>query len=189
MNRAESNQIPRLSGFLLRSALGFTLVSLVVFATVAFGQRWMYRHLGLAGAYGVWTLLFVGLGGWALSSLAQGFTTRLRFFLTFGVAFLAYAVFWIAAYFSLGGRIGEWVGSLAGCVALGLVLAAAHKVWDRFAKIALTLFLCHSAGYFFGELLHHWVVGKLGMMLWGLCYGFGFGMGLGWALYDAQRRE
>ncbi len=188
MNRSESKEILPLSYFLLRSVLGFGLVCLVVFATVAFGQRWMYQHLGLAGAYSVWALLFVGLGGWALNPLAEGFTTRLTFFLTFGVAFLTYAVCWISAYFSLGGRIGEWVGSLAGSVAFGLVLTVAHRVWSRCARIALTLFLCHSVGYFVGEAVHHWVTGVRGMILWGLCYGLGFGLGLGYALYQAQRR-
>ena len=47
----------------LLGGLGFGLASLLVFATVAFGERWMYTHLGLWGAYLAWTVLFIGLGG------------------------------------------------------------------------------------------------------------------------------
>ena len=47
----------------LRGGIGFCLVSLVVFATVAYGERWMYARLGVVGAYVAWTLAFVLLGG------------------------------------------------------------------------------------------------------------------------------
>ncbi|MCI0621604.1 MAG: hypothetical protein L0387_08035, partial [Acidobacteria bacterium] len=89
-------------------------------------------------------------------------------------------------YFTLRRAAGEWMGSLAGPAALGLVLAAACGAWSRFPKIAGALIVAHSAGYFLGEWLHHWIDGKTGMLLWGVCYGLGFGFGLGRALYLAQ---
>jgi len=35
----------------LVGGIGFGLASLLVFATVAFGERWMHQHLTPAGAY------------------------------------------------------------------------------------------------------------------------------------------
>jgi len=53
------NSIPSLGRSLLIGSFGFCLASLCVFATVAFAERWMYRNLGLGGAYLVWTVLFI----------------------------------------------------------------------------------------------------------------------------------
>ena len=64
--------LPSLVRSLLTGGLGFGLVSLCVFATVAFGERWMYEHLGLLGAYLAWTALFILLGGGVLGSLVVG---------------------------------------------------------------------------------------------------------------------
>ena len=62
----------QLSHAVLKGGIGFCLVSLVVFASVAFGERWMYMHLGVMGAYVVWTLGFILLGGAMLGSLISG---------------------------------------------------------------------------------------------------------------------
>ncbi len=55
-------QIPTLSRSLLFGAIGFGGVSTLVFATVAFGERWLYRRLGIGGTYaprrGCWPILF-----------------------------------------------------------------------------------------------------------------------------------
>ena len=50
---------PTLARSLLTGGLGFCLVSLCVFATVAFAERWMYARLGLPGAYLAWAALFI----------------------------------------------------------------------------------------------------------------------------------
>ena len=94
---------------LLIGGLGFGLASLCVFATVAFGERWMYTNLGLTGAYLVWTALFILLGGGVLGSLVAGRWRLPKFYLLFGLAFFAYAVGWTAAYFLLRGAAGEWI--------------------------------------------------------------------------------
>jgi len=157
-----------------------------VYATVAFGERWMYRHFGLLGSYGVWTLLFIGFGGLALKPLVVQPRAKRAFWRWFSLAFFAYAAGWMASYFTLRGAAGEWLGSLVGSATLGLVLAVVFGARNRYARISLELFVAHSAGYFLGEWLHHSLHGKIGMLLWGVCYGLGFGLGLARALYFAQ---
>ncbi|HVF28436.1 MAG TPA: hypothetical protein VM943_09365, partial [Pyrinomonadaceae bacterium] len=109
-DRPGSNAVvPSLGRSLLTGGLGFCLVSTCVFATVAFGERWMYARFGLFGAYLVWTMLFILLGGGVLGSLVVGRWRLPRFYLLFGAAFFAYAVGWVASYFILRGSAGEWV--------------------------------------------------------------------------------
>jgi len=170
-------------------SLRFGLASLLVYATVAFGERWMYRHFGLLGSYGVWTLLFIGFGGLALKPLVVQPRAKLTFWRWFSLAFLAYAASWVASYFTLRGAAGEWLGSLLGSATLGLVLAIVFGAKSRYARISLALFVAHSAGYFLGEWLHYSLHGKIGMLLWGLCYGLGFGLGLARALYWVQTAD
>lgn len=171
---------------MLRSALAgslrFGLVSVAVFATVAFGERWMYQRLGLGGAYAVWTVLFLGLGGLALAPLAPA-DRRRRFPGLFALAFLGYAVGWIGAYFTLGGAAGEWLGSLAGSLLLGLILAAGLGAARSIPRFALLLFVANSAGYFLGSALNEAIRGPVGMLLWGTAYGLGLGAGLGAVLH------
>ena len=99
--------LPSLVRSLLTGGLGFGLVSLCVFATVAFGERWMYEHLGLLGAYLAWTALFILLGGGVLGSLVVGRWRLPRFYLLFGLAFFAYAAGWVGTYFIFGGALAN----------------------------------------------------------------------------------
>lgn len=168
-------------------AAGFCLASLSVFATVAFGERWMYRHLGVTGAYLCWTLLFIAVGGGVLSRLIIGPGRLARFYLLFSLAFLAYAAGWMGAYFTAPNRTGEWLGSLAGSALMGLVLAWAFGALRQSFGIMAMLFAGNSAGYFLGDFLNNSLRGKAGMLLWGLAFGLGLGAGLGAALYSAQR--
>ena len=82
------------------------------------------------------------------------------------------------------------MGSLVG---LGgswdLCWPSAFGAWNRYPRISLELFVAHSAGYFLGKWLHHSIHGKIGMLLWGVCYGLGFGLGLARALYWAQTAD
>lgn len=175
-----------LSQSVLFGAIGFCLASLLVFATVAFGERWMYRQLGLTGAYICWTLLFIGAGGGVLSRLVIGPGRLARFYVLFSVAFLAYAAGWVAAYFTMQNRAGEWLGSIAGSVLMGILLAWAFGALRNAPKIIAALFVGNSAGYFLGDFLNNTLRGKTGMLLWGVAYGLGLGAGLGAALYFAQ---
>jgi hypothetical protein len=172
---------------LLCGGLGFGLVSLGVFATVAFAERWMYMRLGLSGAYLAWTLLFILPGGAALNALVVGERRGIKFYLLFGAAFFAYAVGWVAAYFLLsGGGAGEWVGSLVGSVLMGLAFAAGFRVLRSALVLCLILFISNSAGYFIGSAMNDSIGGRAGMLLWGAAYGLCLGAGLGAVLHLAQ---
>ena len=200
MNHPESSDIrearagafdapPSLRRSLLTGALGFALASLCVFATVAFAERWMYARLGLLGAYVAWTALFILIGGGALGSLAVGRWRLPKFYLLFGLAFFAYAVGWVGAYFTLRGAAGEWVGALAGCLLMGFVFALGFGVPRSALNLSGLLFVAHTVGYFLGSALNDSVGGRAGMLLWGAAYGLFLGAGLGAALHLAQARR
>lgn len=182
--------IPSLGRSLLTGGLGFGLVSLCVFATVAFAERWMYTQLGLYGAYLVWTAVFILLGGGVLGSLVVAPRWRLpRFYLLFGLAFFAYAAGWVGAYFVLRGTMGEWVGSLAGSLLMGSVLAVGFGASRSALSLSAALFVANSVGYFLGSTLNDSVGGSAGMLLWGAAYGLCLGAGLGAVLHFAQARR
>ena len=128
--------IPSLRKSLVTGGLGFGAVSLCVFATVAFAERWMYRNLGALGAYLAWTALFILLGGAVLGSLVVGRWRLPKFYLLYGLAFFCYAVGWVVAYFTLGGVAGEWVGSLAGSILMAVVFAAGFGVMRSALKFS-----------------------------------------------------
>lgn len=180
---------PALRRSLLTGALGFCLASLCVFATVAFAERWMYARLGLYGAYVAWTALFILIGGGALGSLVIGRWRLPRFYVLFGLAFLAYAAGWVGAYFTLRGAAGEWVGALAGCVLMGCVFALGFGALRSALKLSAVLFVAHTVGYFLGAALNGAAGGRAGMLLWGAVYGLCLGAGLGAVLHLAQARR
>lgn len=166
--------------------IGFCVVSLLVFATVAFAERWMYRNLSVLGAYLAWTILFIVLGGAALGSLVRGRWRLPKFYLLFGLAFFAYAAGWIVAYFLLRNAAGEWVGSILGSVLMALVFALGFGVIRRTAQLAAILFIANSLGYFIGSMLNDYFRGSAGMLLWGAVYGLFLGAGIGAVLHLAQ---
>lgn len=170
-------------------ALAFSVVSLCIFATVAFGEGWMYAHLGVLGAYLAWTALFILLGGAVLGSLVSDRWRLPKFYLLFGPAFFAYAAGWVGAYFTLRGVPGEWVGSLAGSVLMALVFAAGFRAIRSTLKFAAILFVANSIGYFLGSALNDYYGGKGGMLLWGLIYGLGLGAGISAVLHFSQTQS
>ena len=170
--------------------MGFGAVSLCVFATVAFGERWMYAHLGMLGAYLIWTALFIVLGGWVLGSLVVGRWRLPKFYLLYGAAFFAYAAGWVAAYFTLRGVAGEWIGSLLGSVLMAVVFSIGFGLSSRSVlKFSAVLFVANSVGYFLGSALNDYVAGQAGMLLWGLVYGLSLGAGIGAVLHLSQSSE
>ena len=161
--------VPSFGKSIITGAIGFGLVSLCVFATVAFAERWMYRNLGMLGAYVAWTVLFILLGGAVLGSLVVGRWRLPKFYLLYGLAFFFYAVGWVLAYFVLRDGAGEWVGSLAGSILMALVFAAGFGVMRSTLKFAVLLFVANSVGYFLGPALNASFGGSTGMLLWGVC--------------------
>jgi hypothetical protein len=169
---------------------GFALASLCVFATVAYGEGWMYKTLGLSGAYIAWTLMFILLGGAVFTSIVSGSKWRFpRFYILFAAAFFLYAVGWVGAYFTLRGKPGEWVGSLAGSVLMAIIFAAGFGALRSTIKLAAILFVANSAGYFIGSWLNDTVHGAPGMLLWGVVYGLFLGAGIAAVLHLAQHRR
>src|SRR5215813_11193515 len=98
----ESKSFPSLAKSIITGAIGFGVVSLCVFATVAFAERWMYQNLGLFGSYITWIVLFILLSGAVFGSLVVDRWRLPKFYLLWAVAFFAYAAAWMIAYFSLG---------------------------------------------------------------------------------------
>jgi hypothetical protein len=178
--------IPSLQKSIATGAIGFGLVSLCVFATVAFAERWMYQTLGLTGAYLVWTVLFIVLSGAVFGSLVVTRWRLPKFFLLWGLAFFAYAVAWVIAYFILRNTIGELVGSLAGSILMAVVFAAGFGSLSSTVKLSAVLFVSNALGYFIGSALNDAFRAELGMLLWGVAYGLFFGAGIGAALHLVQ---
>src|SRR5215211_7250165 len=116
IQNSPSKPLPSLPRSIVTGAIAFGLVSLSVFATVAFAERWMYQNLGLFGSYLTWMLLFILLSGAVFGSLVVGLWRLPKFYLLWTIAFFAYAAAWMIAYFRLGRTLGELVGALAGSV-------------------------------------------------------------------------
>jgi hypothetical protein len=184
-----NSSVPSLQRSLAVGALGFSAVSVCIFATVAFAERWMYARLGVLGAYLIWTGLFIMLGGAVLGSLVVGCWRIPKFYLLYGLAFFAYAAGWAAAYFTLRGLAGEWAGSLLGSVLMALVFAAGFRSMGQTFKFSVLLILANSIGYFTGSALNNYVGDKVGMLLWGVIYGLCLGAGIGAVLHFAQSRR
>ncbi|HEV7398143.1 MAG TPA: hypothetical protein VGN86_16645 [Pyrinomonadaceae bacterium] len=180
-------RIPSLGRSVGTGAVGFACVSLIVFASVAYAERWMYFHLGLSGAYLTWTTLFILLGGGVLGSLVVGRWRLPRFFILFGIAFFAYAFGWTTAYFIFRGATGEWVGSLAGSVLMAAIFALGFRTATLIPRMSLILFVANSLGYFLGSAINNALSGRLGMLTWGVIYGLCLGAGLGAVLHLTQR--
>ena len=179
-------QKPSLQKCLLIGSLGFCAASLLVFGTVAFGERWMYENLGLPGSYTVWTLLFIGSSASLFNRLVVTSLRGTRFFLLFSAAFIAYAAAWCAAYFVLRDARGEWLGSLLGAIAMAAVFAGGFQRFKQLPLLVALLFVGHSVGYFLGSVLHSNIAAPMGMLLWGASYGLFFGAGIGALLYFVQ---
>ena len=202
-SEASSIRVLTLGQSVLLGSLGFGLVSLVVYGMWALGGSWMYTNMGEAGFYGLCALVFVLLTGFILHRLIIGPGALGRFFGVFALAFTAYAISWCAAWFTLRGKAGEWIGSLAGSIVLGAIVAAAFSAKNAVLRVITFLIVTHAAGYFLGEWLYEFcnsptgdeLLGRvlsnsaraiLSKMTWGAAYGLGLGAGLGYAFYASQ---
>jgi len=91
-----------------------------------------------------------------------------------------------------------------GCVAFAAVTGWGFGNYHGFVKVCIGVFCCHSAGYFLGGKLMHWMAGPgaaamltgfskaqlslAAKLSWGLLYGLGFGAGIGYAFCVFQFR-
>lgn len=173
-------------GSVLGGAFGFGAISVLVFAIWAGAGGWFFKHLGELGTYSAWAFLFIGGGGVLLGQLVIGPGGTGRFAGGFALAFMAYSIVWMLAWFGLRGGVGEWVGALAGTAVFGLLLCAMFRHWSSWPGVLLGLATGNVAGYFLGGALHAQYGGNLGKVLWGLSYGLGFGAGIGHALHSVQ---
>ena len=184
-----TQRLPSLSRAIATGAVGFGVVSLCVFATVAFAERWMYRTFSELGAYLVWTVLFILLGGAVFGSLVVIRWRLPRFYLLFGLAFFAYAVGWVIAYFTLRGTAGEVAGSVVGSVLMAIVFAAGFGSLRSTVKLSAVLFVSNFLGYFFGAAILDSLRSQTGMLLFGVVYGVFFGAGIGAVLHMVQQEQ
>ena len=178
--------VPSLKRSLLIGGLGFSVVALCVFTTVAFGEVWMYRKLTVYGAYLVWTAIFILLGGAVLGTLVVGRWRLPKFYLLFGLAYFVYALGWTVSYFTLRGFNGQWIGLLAGSILMAIVFAAGFRVLRSAWKFAVMLFVANWIGYVWGADLNDRFGETTGMLLWGAVYGLCLGAGIGAVLHFAQ---
>jgi hypothetical protein len=181
-----STTVPSLARSIATGAIGFGLISLGVFATVAFAERLMYQRLGLFSAYLTWTVLFIMLSGAVFGQLTVVRWRLPGFYLLFALAFFAYAAAWMLAYFTLRNTVGEFIGSLAGSALMALVFAGGFGSLKSTVKLSAVLFVSNCLGYFLGSALNNSFGGRLGMLLWGVAYGLFFGAGIGAALQIIQ---
>ena len=172
-----------LSQSLCVGSVGFCFVSTVVFATVAFGERWLYNHLGMALAYAFWTLLFMLGGGTVASRLNRGFQSGARSYAIFALAFFLYAIGWTAAYFALKTAARELLGVIAGTLLMSLTFVCAWAAIRNLAQIFPVLLLANGAGYFAGRYVWRTLDGQAGMIGWGVLFGLGLGFGLGYTFH------
>lgn len=186
---SESKPLPSLSKSIVTGAIGFGLVSLCVFATVAFAERWMHQNLGLTGSYIAWIVLFILLSGAVFGSLVVDRWRLPKFYLLWAIAFFAYAVIWMIAYFSMGRTKGEVIGSLVGSIFMALVLAVGFRSLSSTVKLSALLFVSNFLGYFLGAALFDSLSEPTGMLLFGVVYGLLFGAGIGAALQIVQRTK
>ena len=167
-------------------SVGFCLVSTLVFSTVAFGERWLYRHLGVALTYALWTVLFILGGGGVVARLNRGVQSTRRSYATFALAFFLYAAGWIAAYFGPKIKARELIGELAGTILMGLAFAPCLRDRRALPSLIAALFFTNAAGYFIGRYVWQELGGKAGMIGWGVLFGVGMGLGLGYAFHACR---
>lgn len=177
-----TGRVPTTAFALIYGSLSFGAVSVLAYSI------WAFRLVpGTAGLYTTTALVYVGLGGLALSRLIAAPGAWKRFPLCFATVFLAYAVGWCVFWFGLRGKFqADLFGAAAGLAAMTWLLQRAFGRTTGFLALFGALFVLHSVGYYAGEQLYAAVRGTTGRLLWGAAHGLGFGAGLGWVLQRCQ---
>ena len=180
-----ASRVPALPFALIYGSLSFGAVSALAYSI------WAFRLVrGTAGLYTTIALVYLGLGGLALSWLVAAPGAWRRFPPCFALGFLAYAVAWCACWFGLHGKFhADFWGSVAGLAAMTWLLQRAFGQPHGFLAMFAVLLALHSAGYYAGDYLHSSIAGPKGRLLWGAAHGLGFGAGLAYVLIRCQARD
>jgi hypothetical protein len=193
----EGNRCGSVLHAMLRGSLGFGAVSVLAFAVWAFVGKWFHTHMGEGGLCVGCVVVFLVFTGLLLHPLVHDGNRWFRFYKIFVPAFCVYAVAWCAAWFLWQFGLGEWLGSLAGSVALAVMIGFGFRNFHPILKVSAIMFVLHSAGYFLGEMAWRWVAGAnsesfgghgslISKLAFGLIYGLVVGAGLGYAFFTFQ---
>ena len=187
----------------IASVVLFSLVALLSFSLWAFGAPLFPSEPAL---YSACAAVFLALGGLALlPGAGLPARARPRFCIAFATAFLAYAFCWSGTWFLVPDTFGETWGAALGLFVFALILKTILRLSLSLFVGTAILFLCHSLGYYTGDLFHDALRnrGPLGVDLalpsdtirylarlgWGLAYGAGLGAGVLAYLSDAETRS
>jgi hypothetical protein len=165
---------------------GFCLVVVVVMAIAGVTDHLLKKHLGDRGGYAFNALLFIVMAGGVFRRLVIAPAPLFRVYLLFAAAFFLYVAAWTAAYRPFRNVLGEWLGSLAGGMGLGLVFATVFDAPKQAVKVILVLCITSAAGYFGVKFLYLHIPGIVGALVCGAAYGLVVGAGLGYALHACQ---
>jgi len=171
----------------LRFSMVYGCLSFGAVSTLAY-SIWAFRLVpGTVGLYTTTALVYLGLGGLALSRLVAAPGAAWRFTLCFATVFLAYALCWCVCWFGLRGKFqADLLGAAAGLAGMTWLLQRAFGRTTGFFPLFGSLLVLHSVGYYAGEQLYAAVRGVPGRLLWGAAHGLGFGAGLGYVLQRCQ---
>lgn len=182
--------LPTLAASLRRGVIGFTIVSVAGFLPWPIFDLWLSgmkeMHLYIAC-----TAVFIGLSAPCLHRLILGPGSMSRFYKLFSLAFIAYAVVWIALWMAMRSDTGVVAGLLGGTAVMGAIFCFAFDAWSSAWKAISALFLLNTAGYFAGAKVNGMLIVDhpvTAMLLWGVFYGVGFGAGLGIAFHVCQEK-
>ena len=109
---------------------------------------------------------------------------RWQFHQVFSLAFMAYALAWMVAWFALRNFGGEMLGALLGSIAMGWVLCLRLRQMRGGWSASSCSF--PMDGYFLGSWLHQQWDMPWGALGWGAAYGLMFGGGIGPAIWFAR---
>ena len=165
---------------------GFCLVIVIVMAIAAVTDHLLKKYLGDKGGYAFNALLFILMAGGVFRRLLIAPAPVLRVYVLFAAAFLLYVAAWTAAYRPFRNVLGEWLGSLAGGMGLGLLFATVFDAPKQAIKVILALCITSSADYFGVKFLYQYIPGIVGALFCSAAYGLVMGTGFGYALYACQ---
>lgn len=182
----EKVALPNLKQSIIVGAIGFTIVSVLLFGIWAGAGRWMYQNLGATLFYSLLGVGFMAGGGGAFKPVLIGNNLG-RFYALFVGAFFVYAAVWMACWFTIR-EVGEWVASGLGPALMAMIFTWAFRANEQMWRCVTAMVAGHTLGYFIGEWLFYWepLQNRYGMLLWGVTYGVGFGAGIAATLYWCQ---